>query len=61
MIRHTLKILQDSESVSDHFGSLCIKRLKYIWTIVDDSLWILAANSGNKKKLGTLEMVWRSS
>ena len=32
MVRHTLKILQqmlqDFESVSDHFGTLCIKGLK---------------------------------
>ena len=34
MVRHTLKILQqmlqDFLSVSDHFGTLCIKRLKYM-------------------------------
>ena len=32
MVRHTLKILQqmqkDFKSVSDHFGALCIKRVK---------------------------------
>ena len=27
MVRHTLKMVQDFESVSDHFGTLCIKGL----------------------------------
>ena len=43
MVRHTLKILlqmlQDFSSLSDHFGTLCIKRL--IWFLIPSlSKWI---------------------
>ena len=35
MVRHTLKILQhlpqNFQSVSDHFGRLCIKEIKYLF------------------------------
>ena len=53
MVRHTLKILQqmlqDFESVSDHFGSLCINRLTYniiCWMNNQGSHYFLTIISG---------------
>ena len=57
MVRHTLQILQhllhDFESMSDNFGTLCIKALQILWKIWNTHEKYLCRDSNHSSYLGS--------